>query len=161
MGHSPRIAALAALTALALRAGPLVAQGEDRAVREALLAQVVGMGGCAELTTTGRVTFRFFPGVQFIEGTCTLEHGDMARPLVGVDSAGQIYVLDSPSGFQFLTRQHPPIQLDSSTAVQYARTALVMMGKLPAAAQLASNPADVPASLCHSTHVLCTGLFRS
>jgi hypothetical protein len=107
------------------------------------------------------VTFRFFPGVQFVEGTCTLEHGDLARPLVGVDSAGQIYVLDSPSGFQFLTRQHPPVQLDSSTAVQYARTALVMMGKLPAAAQLASNPADVPASLCHSTHVVCTGLFRS
>lgn len=126
-------------------------------VRNALLAQVIGFGGCYGLDVTTDTAFRFFPTVRFTVGTCILEHGDTARPIVARDSSGVLYVLDSPSAFQFLVRQHPPVGLDSSTAVDYAKVALAMQGKLPLQARMFTGREPID-SLCKAVDVVCGGL---
>src|SRR5882672_4855070 len=84
---------------------PSIGQDPGDAIRNALLAQVLGFGGCTEVTSIRPTSIRFFPGVQFFEGSCTLEHGQSAFPLAARDSGGLIYTLDSESTFHFLTLQ--------------------------------------------------------
>ncbi len=132
---------------------------QDPQVRNALLVQVDGWGGCTDLTAVRSVSIRFFPKVHFYEGACTFEHGDPARPLAAEDSAGLVYVLNSESSFHFLVLQHPPVGLDSSTVVEYVELALRMQGKVPFSAQVLRDRADAPTDLCRNTGLVCSGLF--
>jgi hypothetical protein len=161
MDHTLRLACVVAGTAAGI--GPTSADGQrvDPGIRNALLAQVVGPGGCADLTSIRGTTNRFFPEVQFFEATCTAEHGDLVQPLAARDSAGLVFLLNSVDGFGFLLLQHPPVGLDSSTTLEYVRGALIMMGKVPAFARIAAEPNQVPADLCRGTGLVCTGLFRT
>ena len=161
MGHSRRFSLVLAVVVPALMPPPITGQGTDSAIVNALMAQVEGLGGCTDLGHVRQTKSRFFPQVELFEGLCLLEHGDTARPLVARDSAGLIYVLDSPSSFRFLIRQHHPVGLDSTAAVPYAHQALVMMGKMAPEARLAANPGEVPSKLCHDTGFVCSGLFRT
>ena len=148
--------------ALALISGPTPSEAQaapPRPVREALLAQVIGLGGCTHITGASSMPVRFFPRVHFWEGTCTLEHGDIAKPVAAIDDSGLVYVLDSESAFAFLTRQHPPLGLDSTSVVEYVKEALVMQGKLPREATFLTNRASTPRELCRATGLDCEGLF--
>jgi hypothetical protein len=98
-------------------------------VEAALLAQTDGFGGCSKLDEIVEQPIRFFPGVRFFEGHCTLEHGALAYPIAGVDSRGLIFVLDAPSAFDFLRRLHPASGVDTAVVVDYAMIALRFMGQ--------------------------------
>ena len=152
---------LSALTLLGLIpvVGSWAQAAPPASVHQALLAQVVGMGGCNEIDSVSTKVVRFFPRVRFWEGTCSLEHGDIAKPLAASDNAGLVYVLDSESGFAFLTRQHPPVGLDSSSVIEYVKQALIMQGKLSPDVTFLRDRASAPRKLCQITGLECGGLF--
>jgi hypothetical protein len=141
--------------------GPLEPQALFAAIHHALLAQVAGPGGCLELDHLEPTDIAFFPDVRFWVGTCLLEHGTTAHSLAGSDVAGQVYLLDSESGFSFLISQHPPVGLDSGGAIRYARLALIMQGKLPWNSRLAMSGTDLPARLCRLRGGTCGTLSPS
>jgi hypothetical protein len=118
-----------AILGLAIVTGPLSGQS-DTLIDAALRVQVEGFGGCSGDIVRRDTTNPHFPNVRFVQGMCLLEHGDTVFPLVAVDGAGVVYVLDSPSGFNFLARMHKAVGLDSSTALAYVADALVMSGVL-------------------------------
>jgi len=149
-------AALVLLGSITVASGIALSQiSVPSAVRDALLAQVLGSGGCTDLDEIRSTTYRFFPTVQFFEGACRLQHEELVHPLVGRDSSGLIVVLDSRSGFQFLVAQHRPVGLDSATAVEYTRLALIMQGDLPPSAQLLTTRAQAPLELCRRAEINC------
>jgi len=121
-------------------------QGNDR-VRHALLAQVEGLGGCTDVEVHGESTSPQFPHLRLIRGTCTKEHGQAGFALVALDESGRLYLLDSPSGFNFLVREHRPANVDSSSALGYVMTVLEMMGRLSPADTLVRTPTEVPATV--------------
>lgn len=116
-------------------------------VEAALFAQAGGPGGCRELLIVDTVAESFFPVVNFFRGECVLEHGAVFSSLAGLDDEGVIYMLNSPSGFRFLIRRHPPVGIDSTTLVSYARLGLVFSGVLQPSAALVWDPATVPDSV--------------
>ncbi len=116
-------------------------------VKAALLAQAGGPGGCRELLTVDTVAEPFFPAVKFFRGECALEHGTLFSALTGLDDKGVIYLLNSPSGFRFLISGHPPVGIDSTTLVSYAKLGLVFSGVLQPSAALVWDPAVVPDSV--------------
>jgi hypothetical protein len=91
----------------------------------------------------------FFPSVMVYRGHCLGEHGNSVSRLVAIDSAGVLYLLDSPSAFRLLILRHPPLDptRDSLTLVNYAMTALVMRGVIDAEAKVVTGAADVPAGV--------------
>jgi hypothetical protein len=136
--YVPRLIAVLLLAAWT----PRIATGQH--VREALLAQVQGLGGCADIDLQRETASPYFPGIRLIQGACQLEHGDTAFPLVGVDRDGLVYVLDSPSAFSFLVLVHPPTGIDSSNVLDYARSALQMMGQLSARDTVVKRTDSIP-----------------
>lgn len=151
---------LLALLALAIP-GALAAQAPSAAVRDALLSQVAGFGGCRALDSIAPFETAFFPGVRFWVGSCNLEHGAVTSVIAATDSAGQVYVLDSQSAFVFLVRRHRPVALDSANALAYTQLALTMQGKLPWGARLLTSRSNPPRMLCARTRVACDGLYLS
>lgn len=113
-------------------------------VRQALWAQVAHSGGCFGYFEAVVDSSRFFPGVSIINGTCTAEHGNTLHAVAAVDSAGVVYVLDSPSGFAFLRLRHPP-RLDSSAdRLEYARQAMIFSGEASANARVVADGSALP-----------------
>ncbi|HET7586146.1 MAG TPA: hypothetical protein VFK13_14635 [Gemmatimonadaceae bacterium] len=110
------------------------------------MAQVSQPGGCDHLARVDAFDVRFFRDVHFQRAICSLEHGDTATALVGRDDRGTVYLLDSPSAFRFLVRQHPPVGIDSSTAVEYAYVALEMQGAIYGTARLIHNTGEISPS---------------
>ena len=146
MRASLRVAALL-LTILGGVPALLAQDRRDTAVRDALLAQLFGPGGCTDLGSQREIDDPFFPAVRIVEGRCVAEHGDEARAFIAIDSAGVIFLLDSPSGFNFLTRRHPVSSLDSSNAVEYAeRVARLSRSRLPRL-QLVGQPGEIPSGV--------------
>jgi hypothetical protein len=74
------------------------------------------------------VSIDFFPGVRFWRGFCVAEHGDSVFPTAARDGAGNVFLLDSPAGFEFLRRRNAPVGLDSASVVLYAATAALLAG---------------------------------
>ena len=128
---------------------------------DALLAQVSGLGGCAELEGVDTLAVPFFPDVRFIEGRCTLEHGGLARPMVAVDGTGLVYPLDAPTMFEFLVRRHPPHRLDTITAVGYAALAARLSGVLPGDAKVARRPGEIPHSVWRLARIAASDVHPS
>ena len=102
----------------------------QRLVIEGLLAQSQGLGGCDTITAVHTEREAYFPNVEFYRGVCLREHGDTAVHRVAIDSAGQIYLLDSPSSYRFLLRRHKPAGVDSTNAVKFALLSLQIMGEV-------------------------------
>src|SRR5690606_17248580 len=93
------------------------------------------------------------------------EHGDEARAFVAVDSAGVIFLLDSPSGFNFLTRRHPVSGLDSSNVLEYAERLARVSRSLSPGLQLVHQPGEIPAGVWEAVgltpgQVLTPGLLQ-
>jgi hypothetical protein len=96
------------------------------------------------MDTTGS---QFFPAVRLIRGACASEHGDTMQALVAVDDAGIVYVLGSPSSFNFLLRRHPLSGLDSTNVVEYVRQALSMMGEMVDDPRTVLSPQEIPGDI--------------
>ena len=122
------------------------ARNDADVVRDALRAQVSGPGGCRGMDAPSVSSYRFFPGVRFYRGLCAREHGDTVGAIVGIDTATVPFLLSSLGAFRFLRLRHPPVGVDSSTAVEYAFSALVFSGELGAQAALVQKREDVPAA---------------
>lgn len=122
----------------------------DGAVGDALAAQLFGPGGCRSLDVIDTVTSKFFPAVTLMRGICESEHGDTTTGLAAVDDSGMLYVLGSPSSFNFLLRRHRPSGLDSANAIEFARQALGMMGELVDDPRTVFRPEDVPRRILDS-----------
>jgi hypothetical protein len=103
--------------------------GQD-IIMNGLLAQVTGMGGCFNINKLETHKISFFPSLTFDEGSCLLEHGDTANALIARDDAGQVYLLDNKSSFDFLLRMHKPPLVERDSAVTYVVFALRMMGEI-------------------------------
>lgn len=103
------------------------AEGQGSLVAEALFAQVDGLGGCARIGVPTPTSIEFFPDVRFYDARCIAEHGDMRGGLVAVDLEGQLFLLDSESGFDFLIARHPAVGV-AEAPVTYAAWALRMSG---------------------------------
>ena len=128
-------------------------------VEDALLAQTTGVGGCfGSIERTEQVEEPALPGVRVIRGECTLEHGDTAAAFVAVDSAGVVYVLGSPSAFQYLLRRHPARGLDSSSVLGYAQRAGWYTGSLPTWVTLVPHAEQLPDSILRRTRTKRRGL---
>jgi hypothetical protein len=125
-------------------------QGADRtAVQKALEAQLSSkLGGCGAPERIDTTEVAFFPGVTLYRGSCLAEHGDVRiGNFVGTDQEGLIYLLDSPSGFEFLRRRHLPAAISQENAVEYCRLAAVFSGAVEATARLISKVTDLPDSV--------------
>lgn len=113
-------------------------------VRDALLAQAEGGGGCKTLTQVDTIPpDPFFKKVDFLQAECVLEHGDTAFTRVAIDRDGTVFLLDSPSSLQFLLRRHPPEGIDSSTLVDYAERALIYSGEASPGIRVVRTPDDL------------------
>jgi hypothetical protein len=119
----------------------------DGVVVEALQAQLGGPSGCRVPPMVDDLAVSYFPTVHFVRGRCVAEHGDTANALAATDGDGVIYLLDSRGAFSFLIQRHPPQELDTTTVIDFARTALVMMGLAPLDARVISGPDDLPDSV--------------
>ena len=152
-----------ALATVSIILGPSLAQAQEPlTVRDALLAQVDGLGGCfGRMPLVTPLQIRFFPDVSFYVGTCVLEHGDTAHPIAALDRDQLTYVLDSKSAFRLLIRRHHAIGVDSATAVEYAKIALAMSGDVPYEAVVALHVTDLPPALCKHLSKGCSGFFES
>lgn len=128
-------------------------------VQYALLAQVSGFGGCTMIEETRVLEKPFFPSLTFIQGRCTLEHGDIAHPVVALDQAGMVFVLDSPSAFAFMIRAHRP-SVSEDELIAYATTSLTLMGEL-GIADTTLQPAGVPQRLLDSLGLVAGQLYRT
>jgi hypothetical protein len=94
-----------------------------------------------------------FSGIRAILGRCVLEHGDTAAVVVGVDSAGIIYLLDSPTGFRFLLRRHPVAQVAADSLVEYAALALTFTGNLAPGSRVVYDAGDLPPAVLEASGV--------
>jgi len=117
------------------------------ALQDALLAQVLGFGGCLELERVDTVIPQFFPTARILQGSCEAEHGDTLLPRAAADDLGLVYVLDSPSGFAFLIRRHHPVAIDSANALEYGHEVLHMTGDLTIPSRLITGQGDLPQEL--------------
>ncbi len=119
------------LLSLSLLALPLMAQARER-VLEGFAARAsrggIGLPAPAALRDT---SVAFYPGVRFYSGELPLEHGGTLRLYGAVDSAGQLYLLDSPASFRLLHARHFRGTLDSVAAGEIALLAARFGGQLP------------------------------
>ncbi len=160
MAASPRLWLKAATicvleSAVACRPTP----DRDSYVQHGLLAQVSGFGGCAAMEDTRVLDQSFFSAITLIQGSCTLEHGGVANPVVGVDETGMVFVLDSPSSFAFMIRTNRPV-VPEADVVAYARMSLGLMGILGADDTLI-QPEGVPQALLDSLGLVAPQLNRT
>jgi hypothetical protein len=129
------------------------APAQRAAIEDALLAQASGPMGCSTLQSVTDTAIVFFPSVRILTGRCIAEHGDTLRSFVALDSAGILYLLDSPSGFAFLLKRHRPALGSSADLAEYVRAALVFSGRLSGDGRvvrsIAGIPADVPRGIAH------------
>ena len=119
------------LLALNLLALPLAAQERER-VLEGFAARAsrggIGLPAAAALRDT---SIALYPEVHFYSGDLPLEHGGTLRLYGAVDSAGQLYLLDSPASFRLLHARHFRAVLDSAAAGEIAVLAARFGGQLP------------------------------
>lgn len=119
------------LLALCLLALPLAAQERER-VLEGFAARASRGGLSLPAATALRDTsIALYPGVHFYSGDLALEHGGTLRLYGAVDSAGQLYLLDSPASFRLLHARHFRAPLDSAVAGEIAVLAARFGGQLP------------------------------
>jgi hypothetical protein len=117
-------------------------------VEDALRAQVFLPGGCfGELASTVVRQPEAFPAVTVITATCLAEHGDTLFATAGVDTAGVVYVLDSPSAWAFLLRRHRPMFSDTTDFLEYTREGLVYSGEISAAADVIQDASELPGEI--------------
>jgi hypothetical protein len=120
----------------------------ESVIRDALLAQWQGPGGCLDLDRVHPLAVPFFANVRFYEARCLLEHGDTAVSTIAVDDA-LVYVLDNRSSYQLLVDRHPATGVDSASAVTFAALVARFTGRLMLPAQIVKSIADLPDSLQH------------
>jgi hypothetical protein len=125
-------------------AGTSQGRAQGLPILDGLRAQVQHMGGCMSDPDTASFRSPFYPTVRFVRGTCTLEHGDPTSGVVAVDSDGVFLLLGTEEGFRFLELRHPPIGVDSASAVDYVMTALELSGSISSQAQHLIDLADAP-----------------
>lgn len=113
-------------------------------VIQALLAEKGGPGGCSAMEQVRDTTFQWFPAVRFVVGQCVTEHGATLKPVVGLDSAGALYVLDSESALRFLLSGHSPAPVSQQQVVEYAWLALVFSGRLDLGSHLVRRSEQFP-----------------
>lgn len=107
-----------------------VAQGPESPAILGLISQTAGFGGCRRIDHTEVWKRSVYSAVVVIEGMCFREHADTAMALVALDSAGQVYVLNSPSGLAFMLRMHPYRLPSQARVLPYAVAALAMSGAI-------------------------------
>lgn len=95
--------------------------------REGLRAELSAHIRCAEPITVRDTVLPYFAGVHFRIGSCLAEHQVTYAVIVGTDSVA-VYLLDSPSAFNFLRTRHPPRGLDSRSVLEYTTLALMLRG---------------------------------
>jgi hypothetical protein len=76
-------------------------------------------------------TVGLYRGVRFYYADVALEHGGHFRLYGAVDSAGQLYLLDSPSSFRLLHNSFFRGTIDSASAITVALLAARFGGMLP------------------------------
>lgn len=74
-------------------------------------------------------SFSYFPGVRFIRGYCTGEHGDAMSGIIALDSDSVLYLFASSASLRFLLARHPIAPLDSTSVLAYAPVALELSGQ--------------------------------
>lgn len=102
---------------------------DTRLVTAALSAMSGGLGGCPGKILVKPMASEVFVGVDFFRGRCVAEHGDTLHSLMGIDTSGIPYLLDSPSSFRFLLKRHRPYLTSIPATVRYAGLALEMEGE--------------------------------
>ena len=126
-----------------LGAACTLSSSSGEVVGEALQAQLGGPGVCEPIARRDTSRSVFFPGVRRVVGSCE-RGGEQATALVGVDGAGVVYLLGSPTGFNFLLTRHPPRGLDSATVIAYALDALFMSGLVEPGARPLKTVGEIP-----------------
>lgn len=114
--------------AAALSARLATAQSPSRAVPEALQALTGGKYGCWTPMEIRDTTIGYFPGVRFIRGYCTGEHGDPKSGIVAIDGDSVLYLFSSQEALDFLLLRHHIPPLDSTTVLAYSAVALELTG---------------------------------
>lgn len=118
-----------------------------RTIDVALLTTQTALSACQEVTGRATLRFELHPGLTFVEGTCAVPHGEVARTLVAVDRDGQVYQLGSRAGHDVLVRMHPPAPFGRDRALEYARLALAMQGAIDPAETLVLRTSAIPDSI--------------
>lgn len=136
-------------------AAPLIASGWR------CLPRLGGVGGCDSIDYRETRHYDLHPGLTFVEGTCVREHGDTARGIVAVDSAGQVYLLNNPSGLEFMLRVHPAKPLGRAQALDYVASALAMMGAINLGDTVVPFSAAIPDSVLMRAGVTRSELMDS
>ncbi|MEO5798543.1 MAG: hypothetical protein ABIZ70_00205 [Gemmatimonadales bacterium] len=98
--------------------------------------------------------------MQIYSSLCVGEHGDSFLVYAGVDSAAQVFPLGSEVGLEFLRRVHPPVATDSSSVLDYARTALALLGLASIGDELLPVPSPLADSLARELGVQSTRFAR-
>jgi hypothetical protein len=138
------------------------AQGVDtQQLEHAMLAQTSGMGGCTTIDERRDLAVLFFPGVRVVEGECAREHGDTAYALVGIGNTGQLFLLGSAEGFEFMRRAHPVTPVDSASLLAYSATAMRLMGAIGARDTVVTHLDDLSDSILTRAGVKRTQLRPS
>lgn len=127
-GRAVVIAGLALLFAPAILAA--AQSTTPPAIQTALRAELAGPGMCFAVSSAAAPISEFFDELRFYRGVCRSEHGDSMSAIVARDSAGLMYLLDSPSGWRFLLSMHPPNSSRMTRPREYAAAALEMQGEL-------------------------------
>ncbi len=112
-------------------------------IHDALMARVSYPSGCEAFDWVDTFSNPYFPGVQFVRGSCLQRHGARTSAVVATDSAHVVYVLGSDSGIRFLMRRHPVSSIDSANALGYTRLLLEMRGETSAADQIVTSMDEV------------------
>ncbi len=110
-----------------------------QAILEGFRARVTRGGvGLPSADSLRDTVIAMYPGVHFYYADLLLEHGGGLRLYGALDTAGQLYLLDSPASFRLLHLRHFQGAVDSATATRIAFLAARFSGILPPGARLAS-----------------------
>jgi hypothetical protein len=86
---------------------------------------------CWEAPTITPDSVSFFPGLRLYVGSCTTYFGAPCSAAVGLDSTGLLYLLDSPTSFEFLEARLGHPVLDSANLVSYGFDAARLSAQIP------------------------------
>jgi hypothetical protein len=95
----------------------------------AIPAALQSLTHCWDELKVRDTSFSYFPGVRFIRGYCTGEHGDAMSGIVALDSDSVLYLFASSESLRFLLARHPIAPLDSTGVLAYAPVALELSGQ--------------------------------
>lgn len=102
----------------------------------------------------------YFPGVRFFVTDLPMEHGGTIRLSAAVDSAGQLYLLDSRASFRLLVERHFRGPLALAALVPYAKLSAQFSGVWEPTKMGRSGRAAVADTLKTTTIPLGPGVYR-